>query len=691
MYKQLIVISFLCLSFIYEVRAVTICQIERSDTSLKEVVVTSFNTGMRWKEVPASVAYIPLKTIQAVAPISLVPIMNTVPGVRMEERSPGSYRLSVRGSLLRSPFGIRNTKVYWNEIPLTDASGNTYLNLINLQQVNQIEIAKGPVASCYGAGTGGALLLNQSMSFDDSLKNTFIIGFSGGSFGLNQQQTEWKHQAKSFVSSLQFNRLQLNGYRQQSGLLKSSLSWLTAFKVNKHVFNSIIFYTDLFYGTPGAITAAQIEQNPTLARLPAGALPGAIQQKTAVYNKTLLGAIKHAYTNAANIQTKSFISIGNTNFTNPFITNFEQRKEVNINAGAQLIIKPCINQPNIQWINGVELLMNESAINNFINNSGTPAAVQSKDVVYSLQNFYFSQIKFPITRQLLATAGFSINHQSYHYKRLTDLNAAFTKRTINAPFIPRLALSYAIHQNITAYTILAEGFSPPSLAEVRPSDGNFYPLLNAEKGWNFEAGIKGFLFNKRLTFDLAGYHFKLNDAIVRRIDNAGVEYFINAGSTQQNGLEMFLQYQLLQKNRSFIEGVSISNSLSYQPYRFTNYQQGTVNYSGNQLTGVPELVNVSAIQIIAEKGWQLNTSLNITSSIPLNDANTVFAAPYQLLQSKLSKQFNFHNNQIGIYFAGDNLLNQLYSLGNDINAAGNRYFNPAPVRNWIAGIQFSFH
>lgn len=691
MYKLLTFIPFLCLSFINEIRAVTISQIGSSDTSLKEVVVTSFNTGLHWKDVPASVAYIPLKTIQTVAPISLVPIMNTIPGVRMEERSPGSYRLSVRGSLLRSPFGVRNTKVYWNDIPLTDASGNTYLNLINLQQVNQIEIAKGPVASCYGAGTGGALLLNQSIPFQDSIKNTFNVGFSVGSFGLNQLQTEWKHQGKTFVSSLQFNRLQLNGYRQQSGLLKSSLSWLTAFKVNKHLFNSIIFYTDLFYGTPGAITAAQMKLNPTLARLPAGALPGAIQQKTAVYNKTILGALKHSYMHSSNLQTKSFISIGNTNFSNPFITNFEQRKEVNINAGAQLILKPFNNIPTIQWINGVELLMNESGINNFNNNGGVQAAVQSKDVVYSIQNFYFSQIKFPITRKLLATAGFSINHQSYHYKRLTDLNASFTKRTINAPFIPRLALSYAINQNITAYAIIAGGFSPPSLAEVRPSDGNFYPLLNAEKGWNFEAGIKGFLFNKRLTFDIAGYNFKLNDAIVRRIDNTGVEYFINAGSTQQNGLEMFLQYQLLQKSRSFIEGVTISNSLSYQPYSFTNYQQGTVNFSGNQLTGVPKLVNVSAIQISAEKGWQLNTSLNITSSIPLNDANTVFADPYQLLQSKLSKQFNFHNNQIAVYIAGDNLLNQLYSLGNDINAAGNRYFNPAPMRNWIAGIQFNFH
>src|SRR5690606_23055831 len=48
---------------------------------------------------------------------TLTSAVNTVPGIRMEERSPGSYRLSMRGSLIRSPFGIRNTKIYIDEFP----------------------------------------------------------------------------------------------------------------------------------------------------------------------------------------------------------------------------------------------------------------------------------------------------------------------------------------------------------------------------------------------------------------------------------------------------------------------------------------------------------------------------------------------------------------------------------------------
>ena len=59
---------------------------------------------------------------------SLTNGLNAIAGVRMEERSPGSYRINIRGSSLRSPFGVRNIKVYWNDIPVTDPGGNTYFN-----------------------------------------------------------------------------------------------------------------------------------------------------------------------------------------------------------------------------------------------------------------------------------------------------------------------------------------------------------------------------------------------------------------------------------------------------------------------------------------------------------------------------------------------------------------------------------
>jgi TonB-dependent Receptor Plug Domain len=132
-----------------------------SAAKLDEVVVTAFYGNAKWESLPAAIATINREGLQKISPVTLVSSFNTIPGVRMEERSPASYRLSFRGSLLRSPFGVRNIKVYWNDFPLTDGGGNTYLNLLSVQQLSGAELLKGPAASVYGAGTGGALCCAQ--------------------------------------------------------------------------------------------------------------------------------------------------------------------------------------------------------------------------------------------------------------------------------------------------------------------------------------------------------------------------------------------------------------------------------------------------------------------------------------------------------------------------------------------------
>jgi iron complex outermembrane recepter protein len=46
----------------------------------------------------------------------------------------------------------------------------------------------------------------------------------------------------------------------------------------------------------------------------------------------------------------------------------------------------------------------------------------------------------------------------------------------------------------------------------------------------------------------------------------------------------------------------------------------------------------------------------------------------------------------GKIFAGfDNLLDQTYSLGNDTNAFGNRFYNIAPDRTFNSGVSLSYH
>ena len=87
---------------------------------LEEITIKAFEQNQSLKNSTASVKIIEFNNGDRNNKTSIVNGFNSVAGVRMEERSPGSYRINIRGSSLRSPFGVRNVKVYWNNIPLTD-------------------------------------------------------------------------------------------------------------------------------------------------------------------------------------------------------------------------------------------------------------------------------------------------------------------------------------------------------------------------------------------------------------------------------------------------------------------------------------------------------------------------------------------------------------------------------------------
>ena len=105
---------------------------EDSALILENVIVKAYEQNRSLIKVAAPVSVIGQSQLNRFGNLSILPAVNITPGVSMEERSPGSYRLNIRGSSLRSPFGVRDVKIYLNDIPLTDPSGNTYLNQLRL-------------------------------------------------------------------------------------------------------------------------------------------------------------------------------------------------------------------------------------------------------------------------------------------------------------------------------------------------------------------------------------------------------------------------------------------------------------------------------------------------------------------------------------------------------------------------------
>lgn len=690
--KVITVILFLLLSL------KSFAQNEASDTipALSEIVIQGYETNRKLLEVPVSASVITTRDIQKFSTVSMLPAVNMLPGVRMEERSPGSYRLSIRGSLLRSPFGVRNVKVYWNDIPFTDAGGNTYFNLIDQNTIRQVEILKGPGSSMYGANTGGVVILHSN---ENTLENIDELSaghrlqaqVSGGSYGLFTENLQWKYSNSKISSSFSQSHLQADGYRENSRLRRDVIQWNGSVQISeKDKLYWLLMYADMYYQTPGGLTLQQMNANPQQARPSTPAIAGAKEQKAAIYNKTPFIGLSNQHSFNANWSNTTSIVFSYTDFKNPFILNYEKRYESNVGVRTKFTYNRIWGMHDIKITTGAEWQYNSSAINNYGNRGGVADTVQYKDKISARQVYPFVQGEWQFGEKIQLQAGASTNLFTYRYQRLTDADNAKKRKHLNEQLLPRLAALYRINTNISLFSSVSKGFSPPAIAEVRPSEGSIHANLQPEYGWNYELGLRGKLFNGRLQFDAVAYQFKLQDAIVRRTDNNGAEYFVNAGGTNQKGLEFSSSYLILHQPSQFFSALQLSGSATLNDFRFTNYQVNDKNYSGNALTGVAKNILSCAIEIRTKPGLYLFSSFIYTSKLPLLDENTVFASPYRLLAAKLGWTKKINALSFNLFAGIDNALNQLYSLGNDINAAGNRFYNPAPKRNYYGGISISF-
>ena len=136
-----------------------------------------------------------------------------------------------------------------------------------------------------------------------------------------------------------------------------------------------------------------------------------------------------------------------------------------------------------------------------------------------------------------------------------------------------------------------------------------------------------------------------------------------------------------------LSSLKIWTSYTYNQYKFSSYINDGVNYSGNALTGVAPTILVGGADLRWKNGLYFNFTANYTDRIPLNDANSEYASDYFLVGGRvgytLSKRIPLE------FFLGiDNALDQRYSLGNDLNAVGGRYYNAASPRNYYGGIVF---
>lgn len=655
-----------------------------STRMLQEVVIDAFETNRRLQEVPASIGILRKTELDRFTNASLLSAVNTLPGVRMEERSPGSYRFSIRGSSLRSPFGVRNVKVYWNGLPFTDGGGNTYLNLLDFSSVGSIEVIKGPGGSLYGAGTGGVLLLKSPQVNESNLQ----AGITFGSYGLQRYQAGGQIRGGEATANVQLVHHRSDGYREQTEFERTALNAeVTTRAGSRGSITAMLVYSDVYYQTPGGLTLQQYKDNPSQARSgPPGAL-GAVDARAAITNNTGYGGVVYDHDWSNLWTTTTGIYAAYTDFDNPSIRNYEAREETNFGlrttTARKLVDKTGLNG-KIAF--GAEYQHFISPIRVYGNKEGKQDTLQVSDDLTSRAGLVFAQADLEFSKGFFVTLGGSVNFLGYDFLRNDPAPRVTHSKNFNAVFSPRLAVLKKFSDDVSVFASYSNGFSPPTLAEVRPSTNVFNRSLKAERGNNVELGVRGNV-GERVGFDLVGYDFSMRNTLVVQRSVDGADWFINAGKTAQIGVEALVSYNFGAVDRSPLK---VWLSYGHQHYRYKDYVVQDEDFSGNELTGIAPNMLSGGVDARFARYFEAHLTVNYVDEIPLNDRNTEYADSYTLVGLRFDCNLSAGGkSHIRIFGGADNLLDERYSLGNDLNAFGGRYYNAARPRNYYAGVLYT--
>ncbi len=652
---------------------------------LQEVVVQAYEQNRRLSEVPAAIGVITTAEWNRYDKMSIVPAVNSIPGVRMEERSPGSYRLSFRGSTLRSPFGVRNVKVYLNGLPFTDPGGNTYLTQLAPFDMYSLELIKGPAGSLYGAATGGALLIKTRPA---SWLPGFTAEYNYGTFNSQTINAQVRTGNESAGNIINFSHQTSDGYRDHTNLRRDIASWESVLKnTDRQTLSTYAFYGDLYYQTPGALNLAEYKANPRQSRPAVGATPSATQAQAAIYQKTFMAAITNSYRFSPVFQNTTNFYGAYTNYVNPTFRNYEYRSEPHF--GGRTIFNYTKDGFHLSF--GGEAQKGFFQTQDYGNKNGSPDTLQTNDNINTWTYTFFAQADVFFGKGWQASAGVSYNESFIGIKRISVPGFVPRNKTFGNELAPRLAISKKITPDVLLYASISKGFSPPAVSEVLPSTGSINTGLQPENGISYEAGVKSGFLQQRLYLEVIAFYFELQNAIVVRKDSSNADYYVNAGSTTQKGIESQISYQLLPSAMGLISSARVWASYTLDHFTYGDFKKNSTNYDGKHLPGVANNTFTGGIDLASRPGIFLHLTYYYSDKMPLDDANSSYASAYQLVGGRIGYAAPMKKINLTLFTGVNNAFNAKYSLGNDINAAAGRYYNAAATANYYAGITINYN
>jgi iron complex outermembrane receptor protein len=668
--------------------------------SLDPVVITATRTERPGLDVPASVEVIERDTLRdAQLRVNLSETLGRVPGLVILDRQnyAQDLQLSIRGFGSRSTFGVRGVRLYVDGVPATFPDGQGQVSHFPLNAAERIEVLRGPFSALYGNSSGGVVALTTQLAPQPLRFEPSLAAGANGTWraGLNGVGGDKPH-----AFAVDAGRFKTDGARDHSAARRDTVSIRTAF-LDSPLGRARISLNALDMPDsqdPLGLTRAQLNQNPDQAS------PVALQFNTRKSTRqSTLGGDLSTTLGATTLTTTAWLgsrdviqfqSIPVATQASPNhpggVIDFD-RYFGGADVRAALPLGPTTTTFGLQYER-----LNEArrGYQNFIGTTlGVIGAIRRQESNRIEAIDPYVQTEWPFADRWTAQAGVRSTQVRFESRDayIVGVNGDDSGSKSFSGVNPTVGIVFRPARAWSLYASYGRGFETPTLNELayRP-DGSagFNTALEAARSDNFEFGVKTLLADS-VRLNAAVFTTTTRDDIVVRTNVGGRSAFGNVARTRRDGVEIAADWRgsgplSLYASAALIDARFDTGFLTCGAPPCTTPTLPVA--SGNDLPGVPQQTAFAEAKYRA--AWaDLTLSWRAQSSIAVDDRNTDRAGGYGVLAFAVARSFQAGATPLRAFARVDNLTDRRYVGSVIVNEGNARFFEPAPGRTWLIGIE----
>jgi iron complex outermembrane receptor protein len=619
--------------------------------------------------------------------------------------------MSVRGFGARSTFGIRGVRVYVDGIPATLPDGQGQLSNIDLASIDRIEVLRGPFSALYGNSSGGVI---QAFTQEGQGPPTLDLSLAAGSDGVRRAGLKLSGREGGFGYVLGASRFETDGWRAHSAATRELSNLRLDWRLNEATTLRLI-------GNQVRLPLAQDPLGLTRAQFdadPRGVDPAALNfdtRKTMAQRQVGLQA-EHRLGPAGRVQltvydgqrdTEQFQAI-------PVAAQANARHAGGViqlardYGGVDLRWQVPLGLPGPQGDAGTLVVglsddrLREHRIGreNFIGDTLGVAGALRRDERNRVGNVdQYAQLHWKLGPTLGLDLG--LRHTRIRLTSNDDYIVVGDKPGSGNPddsgrrrfeaTLPVAGLSYALNPTLRLYGSVGAGFESPTLNELAyRADGGtgLNPALRAARSNNAELGLKARL-PQAGDWNLALFDVRTRDEIVTLSNVGGRSTFTNAGRTSRRGWEASWSTVVLDalELRAAATHIDARYRDAFLTCAATPCPAPTLLIpAGNRIPGIAGSTFYGAAAWAPPRGWRAGVELRASSRVYVDDRNSDAAPGHAVVNVNAGYALALGDGEVSLFARIDNVFGATYAGSVIVNEGNARFFEPAPRRTWLTGV-----